>query len=131
MATTTITLKDGLTVGTDILTDAVLRPSTAGDIIDAQEESEKLVMTKDGPRLVSSPTLSGAGMLRRQIVRIGNLQGPLGLSELRRLSPRDMEALQEAAAQLDDAAMAEVLSERGRGDRSGQTDPSAGAGAGQ
>ncbi|MDO9633351.1 MAG: phage tail assembly protein, partial [Humidesulfovibrio sp.] len=61
MATLTITLKDGFQLGADILTEATLREPTAGDVIDAQEESEKLVETLDGPRLVSSPTLSGAG----------------------------------------------------------------------
>lgn len=115
MATITITLKDGIKVGDDTLVEAVLRSPTAGDIIDAQEESEKLVQTIDGHRLVSSPTLSGAGMLRRQVVRIGNLQGPLSLDDLRKLSPRDMEALQIATGSLDDALAVEALSDRGRG----------------
>lgn len=114
MATLTITLKDGITLGEDTLTEAVLRSPTAGDVMDAQEESEKLVETLDGPRLVSSPTLSGAGMLRRQIVRIGNLEGPLALSDLRKLTPRDMHALQTAANKLDDALAGEALTDRGR-----------------
>jgi len=114
MATLTITLDDGIKVGDDVLTQATLREPTAGDVIDAQEESEKLVETLDGPRLVSSPTLSGAGMLRRQIVRIGNLEGPLSMSDLRKLSPRDMHALQTAANKLDSALAGEALTDRGR-----------------
>jgi len=131
MATLTITLTDGIKLGEDILTEATLREPTAGDVIDAQEESEKLVQTIDGPRLVSSPTRSGAGVLRRQIVSIGNMQGPFDLADLRKLSTRDFTALQEAAARLEDAAMAEALSARGRGDRSGQGNAPAGAGPGQ
>jgi phage FluMu protein gp41 len=114
MATLTITLTDGIKLGADILTEAVLRSPTAGDVMDAQEESEKLVETIDGPRLVSSPTLSGAGMLRRQIVRIGNLDGPLSRADLAKLTPRDLLALQMAADKLDDALAGEALADRGR-----------------
>ncbi len=114
MGTLTITLTDGIKLGDDILLEAVLRTPTAGDVIDSQEESEKLVETIDGPRLVSSPTLSGVGMLRRQIVRIGNLEGPLSPSDLRKLTPRDMHALQAAANKLDDALAGEALADRGR-----------------
>jgi len=131
MANMKITLTDGIKVGDETLREAELREPTAGDIIDAHEESEKLVQTIDGPRLISSPTLSGANMLRRQIVRIGNLGGPLSLSDLRRLSPRDMDALQTAAAQLEDAALGEVLAARGRGNGSGQASAPTAAGAGQ
>ena len=131
MATLTITLTDGFKLGADILTEAVLREPTAGDVIDAQEESEKLVQTVDGPRLVSSPTRCGTGMLRRQIVRIGNLEGPLSREDLSRLTPRDLGTLQNAAGKLEDASFAEVLAERGRGDRSSQEAAPAGTGPGQ
>ncbi|SNS05540.1 Mu-like prophage FluMu protein gp41 [Humidesulfovibrio mexicanus] len=120
MNTLTLTLMDGLAIGEDVLKEAVLRASTCGDIIEAHEESEKLVYTKEGPRLVSSPTLSGAGMLRRQIVRIGNMQGPFSLQDLHKLSPRDMRALQDAAEALDDAAAGEALSARGRDSGAGE-----------
>ncbi len=131
MANTIITLKDGLKIGEDRLTEAELRAPTAGDVINSQEESEKLVQTIDGPRLVSSPTVCGMGMLRRQVVRIGNLQGPLSREDLAKLTPRDLGALQLAAAVLEDAAMSEVLAERGRGDRSSQEVAPAGSGSGQ
>lgn len=114
MATITITLRDGIKVGEDTLVEAVIRTPTGGDIIDSQEESEKLVMTPGGPRLVSSPSLAGAGMLRRQVVRIGNLQGPLSREDLARLSPRDMRALQLAGESMENAVAGEALSDRGR-----------------
>jgi phage FluMu protein gp41 len=117
-AEVTVTLVDGLKVGEDVLKDAVLREITAGDIIDAQEESEKLVLTPAGPQLVPSPSLTGLNVLRRQIVRIGNVGGPLDLKMLKRLAPHDLNLLQAEADKLDQAVAAEVsrktLDSRGR-----------------
>lgn len=53
-------LKDGLPFGTgdetEMQYDVTLRELTAGDLIDAQAAAEKLVMSKEGPVLVSSPS---------------------------------------------------------------------------
>lgn len=129
MARIDITLTHGLTVGTDILKDAVLREPTAGDIIDAQEEAEKLVYAVDPdtgrlvPSLVASPTMVGVHVLRRQIVKIGNLSGPIELDMLKRLHPDDLNLLQAKADRLDAAANAETASRevtrRGRDDSHG------------
>lgn len=122
MATLDIKLKHGLKVGNDLLRDAVLREVTAGDIIEAQEESEKLVYAVDGgklvPILVASPTLVGIHVLRRQIVRIGKVEGPIDLVLIKKLNPIDLDALQKKADELDGAAEGEAASrevtQRGR-----------------
>ncbi|MEJ1402578.1 MAG: phage tail assembly protein [Candidatus Sedimenticola sp. (ex Thyasira tokunagai)] len=130
-----VTLKHGLKQGDDTLMVATLRELSAGDIIEAREASEKLVMTPDGPSLVVSPTLLGAELLRRQIARIDNLQGPLDLVQLKRLNPEDLNQLQDKADELDEAVFAaaamEGLSDRGRDDAAGAGGGTAPAGDGQ
>lgn len=129
MATVNLTLPHGLLIGTDTLKDAVLREPTAGDIIEAQEESEKLVYAVEAngdrivPTLVASPTMVGVHVLRRQIVKIGNLSGPIELAMLKRLHPEDFGVLQARADELDAATSAEIASrevtQRGRDDGDG------------
>lgn len=131
MAQVTIALNDGLKVGNDLLKSAVLRDVSAGDVIEAQEESEKLVYAVQGnkivPTLVASPTLVGVHVLRRQIVRIGDgeqaVNGPIELSLLKQLSPTDLDALQAKANEMDEAMSAEIASrevaQRGRSDGDG------------
>lgn len=100
-ATVTVTLTHGIKVGDDILRDAVLRELTAGDLIDAQFEAERLVETKDGPQLVVSAVAMGLAVLRRQVVSVGDLKGPLSISDLKKLSTADLGTLQHAADQFD------------------------------
>ena len=123
MGQITCTLKHGLKIGEDVLREVTLREPRAGDIIEAQEESEKLVLVPrpDGkggdPHLVASPTLVGVHVLRRQIVRIGNVQGPLSLSELKRLHPEDLGLIQARADEIDAAVATGLeLLDRGRVD---------------
>lgn len=120
MAQHTVTLKTGLTIGEAVHKEVVLRELTAGDIIDAQAESERLVQTPEGPALVASPSQVGIHTLRRQIARIGSVEGPLSLRELKRLDPEDLYLLQQEADRLDAAASAETASrevtQRGRDD---------------
>lgn len=108
-----VELKDGLKVGEDRLKNATLREATVGDMIDATTESERAIATPDGYALVASPTLVGLNTLRRQIVNIGDVKGPISLAELRKLSAGDLLQLQESAAALDTAALREV-ERRGR-----------------
>lgn len=129
MATVPVTLTHGLKIGEDTLKDAVLREPTAGDIIEAQEEAEKLVYTVEDngnrivPTLVASPTMVGVHVLRRQIVKIGNLSGPIELDMIKRLHPEDFGLLQAKADELDAATSAEIASrevaQRGRTDADG------------
>ncbi|MGE4406040.1 phage tail assembly protein [Pseudomonas sp.] len=116
MATVTIELKKGLKIGETVHTEAEIREATAGDVIEAMEESEKLVMVGSEPQLIASPTLVGVNTLRRQIVRIGTYQGPLSLGEIKRLDPHDLNELQLQSELLDAGAGAEIT-RRGRDDR--------------
>jgi phage FluMu protein gp41 len=114
-----VPLADGLKVGNDVLKDAVVRELGGADLIDAQFEAERLVETKTGPQFVTSPAAMGLALLRRQVVRVGNVQGPLAVSDLKKLSARDLTALQVAADTLDAAAAAAIngaVADRGRAD---------------
>ena len=114
MSLAVVNLSKGLAVGDDgpRQTEAELRELTAGDVLEAAEESEKLVITPDGPSLVQSPTLMGVHTLRRQIKRIGSIPGPIPLSMLSMLPVADLELLQAEAEKLDQAI--EAIAGRGR-----------------
>jgi Mu-like prophage FluMu protein gp41 len=90
------------------------RELTAGDLIDAQVASEKVVMTKEGPVLVSSPALMGVEMLRRQIAKVGCINGPLSLTQLKALDPEDFQRLSIATDVRDIALAASMSNDRGR-----------------
>ena len=105
MATVKVPLNTGLTIGDEIHKEAVIREVTAGDLIDATDDSEKVVLTADGYALLVSNTLAGLHTLRRQIVSVGSHPGPLTLGELRLLSGKDLNLLQDAAEKLDNASL--------------------------
>jgi len=118
----------GYQAGEKRLNAVVMREPTAGDVIDANEESEKLVFVPDDsgkstPQFVTSPTMVGINVLRRQIVRIGDISGPLSIDELKAMHPEDLNLLQHKADQLEAAQVADIVAggaqERGRDDQSG------------
>jgi phage FluMu protein gp41 len=117
MRTIDVTLDQGLTIKETTHKIAVIREATAGDVIEATEESEKVVKTPDGYELLASNTLVGIHVLRRQIVSVGDYKGPLTLSEMKHLSPGDLRLLQVKAEQLESAALEVAL--RGRSEASG------------
>lgn len=129
MTTLKFELIHGLALGDKKHKHVELRAPLAGDVMDAQEESEKLVYAMhDGslaPQLVTSPSLVGAHVLRRQIVRLGEIEGPLDLDVLKKLHLEDFELIQAKAAELDSALAnraREVMSgvaARGRDDGGG------------
>lgn len=94
--------------------DVTFRELTAGDIIDAQLASERVVETRSGPQLVSSAAQMGFELLRRQIGSIGCIKGPLSMVMLKKLSPLDFERLSIASEMKDSAAAAKLAAERGR-----------------
>lgn len=107
-----------------------LRAPTAGDVIEAQEESEKLVYATDAqgnvvPALVTSPALTGIHVLRRQIVRLDDVHGPLDLVLLKKLHIEDFELIQAKAQELDAASgqaartASREVTQRGRNDGDG------------
>jgi len=111
MAIIDVPLIVGYKIGEDLLYDAKIRDITAGDIIESQVNAERLMQTENGPELVTSPTLAGVHMLRRQIVSIGNVNGPLSLDEIYRLDPLDYNLLQSKAEELETAAMKKITAE--------------------
>lgn len=109
MTTIEVTLKKGLKIGDAVHTVAVIRDATGGDFIEAAEESERLCLTPEGNYiLVSSPTLVGMNTLRRQIVKIGDYEGPLTMKEMKMLSGQDISIVQEAVENLEKATLKEV-----------------------
>jgi phage FluMu protein gp41 len=115
MRTIEVKLKHGLIIGEMSHNSAVVREVTTADILDASEESERVVPTQQGYELVVSPTMMGIHTLRRQIVAIGDHKGPLSLGEVKRLHPEDLNLIQQKAETLEAAALEAVT--RGRDDQ--------------
>lgn len=113
MANTTVTLIKGLKIGESVHLEAELREATVADMVDGASDAERVVATPDGYQLVASPTRTSLEVLRRQIVRIGDHQGPLSLAELKMLSAKDLELLNLAADGLEQATV-RAVEERGR-----------------
>jgi phage FluMu protein gp41 len=94
-----------------------IRELNCGDILDAEVESETVrILTVEGkpqPFVVSSPALMNAHLLRRQITRIGKISGPLSLDLFKKLTTKDLDAIQETADALAKASVA-GLSDGGR-----------------
>ncbi|MEQ5119496.1 hypothetical protein [Morganella morganii] len=77
--------------------DVELRQLTGGDIIDAEAASERMVITPEGPALLSSPSRMGFELLRRSVGRIGKINGPLPMEMLKALHQTDIDLLLKKA----------------------------------
>ncbi len=115
MSELTITLLDGFKTGDTVHTEAVLRDPTAKDLVEAAKQAEKPVNTPDGWKMLTSDVSLGLYLLRAQIVRIGDHQGPLSEGEIKLLSARDFVLLQGAVGAMDAARVTEGIEARGRG----------------
>lgn len=128
MAEFTVALAVGIAIGGNRCTEAVMRDATVDDILHATANAERLVMVPVGvdddgkpvhePQLVVSPTECGINTLCRQIVRIGKLQGPFSREMLNQLAPQDVNLLQRAVQQREQAAL-QAVAQRGRNDSAG------------
>lgn len=111
-------LKNGIPLGVgddcEMQYDVTFRELTAGDVIDAQVASERVVSTPQGPQLVSSPAQMGLEMLRRQIASIGTIKGPVSLIHLKKMSHQDFHRLSLALELKDQAAASALGTNRGR-----------------
>lgn len=122
-----ITLKDGFKVGEKTYLEVSLRSLTAGDVMDANLDAERLEMvpqmnaggqvTGYGPEYVKSPTLVAMHTLRRQVSIVGLLEAPLEIEMLRKLSPDDINLLSRIANAMDTADLEAIT--RGRSDGAG------------
>ncbi|MGU5685200.1 phage tail assembly protein [Aeromonas allosaccharophila] len=123
MALTTFDLEHGLT-GTDeegetlLYREVGLRELTAADLIDAQIDSEKVVVQHGKAIAYTSDVLYGLNLLCRQVEYIGQMKGPLSIKQLKKLHVDDFSLLQAKAQELD-MALAEALAARGRSSSAG------------
>ncbi len=124
MARVEFELINGLTLGKEgaeiTHKKVVLRDLTAGDLEDASEESEKIIYANGEPSIVVSPTKMNSETLRRQILSVGDITGPLPHEMLRKLTSPDFELIQAKAAEMDTAGQKAVEAALARG-RSDQT----------
>jgi len=123
MAITTFELEHGLKAtdeeGESLLYREVgLRELTAADLIDAQIDSEKVVVQHGKAIAYTSDVLYGLNLLCRQVEYIGQMKGPLNIKQLKKLHVEDFSLLQTKAQELD-MALAEALAERGRSNSAG------------
>ena len=112
MATHTLSLLDGWTLGEQTHQQITLRPATAGDVLASSKAAERLMQGSEGEwRLVASPTEAAAQLLCRQIERVGSEALAVVPAMLERLSARDFALLQEGASALLEADAANRLGE--------------------
>ena len=119
MATHEFELIDGLEVGdgdAKITHKRVkLRTLTAGDLEDAALASEQMMRVGGEAVLVMSPSRMANAILKAQILKIGDISGPLQDVFFRRLSSTDLELLQAEADELDSASRTAVEAALTRG----------------
>ena len=97
--------------------EAVIREATAADVLLASEAAEKPIPTTDGGIvLVPSPTLAGFLTLVRQIESLGDVD-TVTPEMIKKLSAKDLNALEQAADQLMNAPSGEATARRGRSDK--------------
>jgi len=123
MAQMDITLKHGFVSGKGTEDEAchtsvTLRELTSEDVIKSQLAAERVVIGENGKAVAyCSEVLMGLEMLRRQILQVGSIPGPLSVKQLYSFHPEDLELLTEKAGAMDDL-LAET-SNRGRTDAAG------------
>ncbi|EBU8551966.1 hypothetical protein DLC15_05210 [Salmonella enterica subsp. enterica serovar Telelkebir] len=123
MAQTTIPLIHGLVTGKGTEDEArhmvvTLRELNSKDVIDAQLESERVVIGPNGKAVAyCSEVLMGVELLRRQIASVGSIPGPLSLKQIYSFHPEDLKLLTERADAMDD--MLTETATRGRADAAG------------
>lgn len=132
MAHVDFELPNGITQGDTTHCKCVLGEPTAGDVLAANEESEKVVLVPVGvdekanaitePQLVVSPSLVSVHLLRRQIKSIGEIKGPIEIEIFNKLSAKDLAEIQTQATDLDQAAInaSRAVAQSGRPDSAGE-----------
>lgn len=118
MAIMTFMLKHGLPVkveGGDATHyfEVGLRELSTGDILDARQAAERVVMLNGKAVSYCSDATIGIELLCRQVEFIGEIRGPLTQGMIRKLHPDDFQLVNAKAAELDQLMMQE-LEGRGR-----------------
>lgn len=123
MAQTTIILKHGYVTGkgtTDEArhTEVTLRELDSRDVVESQLAAERVVIGDNGKAVAyCSEVMMGLELLRRQILKVGEIPGPLSIKQLYSFHPEDLEVLSSKASSLDD--MLVETTNRGRSDAAG------------
>ena len=123
MAQTTFTLKHGYLTGKGTEdetrhTTVILRELDSRDVVESQLAAERVVIGENGKAVAyCSEVLMGLEMLRRQIMSVGVIPGPLSVKQLYAFHPEDLELLTTKAAAMDEL-LAETAN-RGRPDAAG------------
>lgn len=104
-----VNLTDGVAIGENTYTVAVIGPLSAADIVAASEAAEVLKLTPAGPVLVQSPTRLTRERVARQVKRLETAAGeshagPLGAGLMKAMSAEDYDRLIDAVDRLDQAA---------------------------
>lgn len=114
-----LSLGDPIKLGNASVVALMLEPLDAGQAIDAATDAERVAFSPKGePVLVPSPVMATAHRARRQVRTLicddgKDIQGPMSLSDLRRLSEPDMIALYDRCEKVDELYL-EKESGRGR-----------------
>lgn len=110
MSDVTFELIHGMQIDGKTEKTVIMRELRAGDVIEANEDAEKLVKDEDDVyQFVLSPTLVGIHSLRRQIKRVGKESGPFNLDQMKMLHPDDLDLMLSESAKLEQAAFAEQV----------------------
>lgn len=123
MAQTTFTLKHGYLTGKGTEdetrhTTVILRELDSRDVVESQLAAERVVIGENGKAVAyCSEVLMGLEMLRRQILSVGVIPGPLSVKQLYAFHPEDLELLTTKAAAMDE--MLTETANRGRPDAAG------------
>lgn len=107
-------IKDGLKVGETTFYDVTIGKVTTHILQQAKEAAEKVIPTPTGYELVVSPTRLENEMLRRRILKVGNINGPLQPKELSAITDGDMDIILKHMQELD---AAEDMDSTGRLDK--------------
>ncbi len=113
-------LEHGMKLGDERLKTVTLRELNSADIFEASEAAEKLVTIGQGKdasaEFVISPTLMTKETLRRQVVSIGTVKGPISIAELQSLHPEDLNLIEKYTQVLEGTLAPKDVARRGRSD---------------
>lgn len=120
-------LQDGLPFGkgddAELQYDVVMKELSPKDVFDSQLAAETFGVVNGKAYSYVSDTAMGIELLRRQVVSVGSIKGPLTRSQLLSLSDGDFSLVQESGQKLDEKVTAvaamEEAQERGRPEATG------------
>ncbi|MFQ1004738.1 phage tail assembly protein [Gilliamella sp. CG22] len=100
-----IKLTSGLQIGDERVTTLTLRRLTTGDLLDSEMAAEQVRLTPQGHQLIASAAVMSAELYRRSVAKIGDLDGPLSMGQLKSLSLTDYNLLRNAYDALNNSVV--------------------------